>query len=165
MQVSNTVRVSEEVIRAAIAECRAAMCALDVDRVLACFAEEAEVVSPDGRYAGREQVGAYVRWLYSRLSSRTVREAGAGVQVFGNTAIEEIVESIVTKDGVHLEIPVLVVNDFDEHAKLRRRAFYNDRWPMIRDIVSASGGLAGAIGRSFVSRIESGFTEGRPTPA
>lgn len=158
-------QVGEESIRAAIAECHAAMGAVDADRMLACLADDGEIVSPDGRFVGQAQVGGYLRWLYSRLASNAVRLDGAGVQVFGNMALEEIVESAVTRDGTHLEIPVLIVNQFDDDAKLTRRAFYTDRWPVIQALVSTSRGFAGVLGRSFASRINQSFNEGRPTPS
>lgn len=143
-------------------ELLAAARAGDADRIVACFADDAEMVTVHGVYRGKEAIAAYWRWMCAERSDADFREIGLGRLACGDTVIREVIESGRTA-GVHYEVPIMGCYTFDEAGRIRRLAAYSDTWAVAKQIAAQSHGVQGLIFRSVVGMLDKASSRGRPT--
>lgn len=137
---------------------------LDPVRAAACFADDAEILGPEGRFAGRASIDAYLRWSLSRLTSASRQPLGGGARVVGDVAFGEFVRSGVSVQGFWFETTRCAITEFDAEGKIRRRSTYWDRWPLVYQTAHQTGGLSGRMSRSFVDKVDQNLTVDMPDP-
>ena len=157
--------VAESRAQATLREYLEASEQLDPVRAAACFADDAEILGPEGRFAGRASIDAYLRWSLSRLSSASMQPLGDGARVVGDVArvvgdvaVEEFVQSGISVQGFRFETTRCAITEFDAEGKIRRRSTYWDRWPLIFQTAHQTGGLSGRMARSFVDKVDQNLT-------
>jgi ketosteroid isomerase-like protein len=150
--------VAESRAQATLREYLEASEQLDPVRAAACFADDAEILGPEGRFAGRASIDAYLRWSLSRLSSASMQPLGDGARVVGDVAVEEFVQSGISVQGFRFETTRCAITEFDAEGKIRRRSTYWDRWPLIYQTAHQTGGLSGRMARSFVDKVDQNLT-------
>lgn len=148
---------------ATLDELTAAARAGDADRIVACFADDAEMVTVHGVYRGKEAIAGYWRWMCAGRSDAEFRETGAGRLVCGDTVVREVIESGRTA-GVRYEVPVMASYAFDETGHVRRLAAYSDQWALWKQVAAQSHGVQGLLLRSFVGMLDKASGRGRPDP-
>lgn len=156
--------VAESRAQATLREYLEASEQLDPVRAAACFADDADILGPEGRFAGRASIEAYLRWSLSRLTSASMQPLGGGARVVGDVAVEEFVQSGVSVQGFRFETKRCAITEFDAEGKIRRRSTYWDRWPLIHQTAHQTGGLSGRMARSFVDKVDQNLTVDMPDP-
>ena len=135
----------------------------DPDRIAACFADDAEMVTAHGVYRGTEAITAYWRWMCAGRSDAGFREFGVGRLACGDVVVREVMES-GRAGGARYEVPVMASYVFDEDGRVRRLAAYSDTWAVWQQVAAQSHGLQGLIVRSVVGMLDKVSSKGRPVP-
>lgn len=137
--IATTPAIDVAAIEATSKEFWAAFEALDTDRLAACFAEDAELITTDGIYVGREAVRSWLRWAFSMVTEACLEECGLGSTVAGNRQFREYREMAVTIDGLRYDIRCMAVAEFNASGEYERVSWLPDQWKLIRQIVQQAG--------------------------
>lgn len=135
----------ETEIREKLAEYTAAYEERDLDRVLALFADDAEVTVAPGTIRGKADIRRLYEWDATLSPTPRVRDSGIGVLVSGNVAVCEQRISM-TYEGIPYEEVLARFFEFDDAGLIRRLRSYYDKLAVLDQIAS---GLPGVRGRVF----------------
>ena len=135
----------------------------DSERIVACFAEDAEMVTMHGVYRGKDAIRAYWQWMCAGRSDANSREIGVGRLACGDVVVREVMESGLAV-GAHYEVPVMASYVFDEEGRVRRLAAYSDTWAVWQQVAAQAHGISGAVLRGIVGLLDRVSSRGRPTP-
>jgi ketosteroid isomerase-like protein len=135
----------------------------DPDRIAACFADDAEMVTVHGVYRGKDAIAAFWRWMCAGRSDADFREIGNGRLVCGDVVVREVMES-GRMAGVRYEVPVMASYSFDGSGRIQRLATYSDTWAVWQQFAARSSGVAGVVLRSIVGMLDKISSRGRPSP-
>lgn len=163
--MATTSGIEGAAIEATINEYWAAFEALDADRATACFAEDAELLTPDGTYVGREAVRAWLHWAFSVVTEARMEECGLGSTVAGNRQFVEYREVAVTTDGLHYDMHSMVAAEFNASGEYQRVSWLPDQWQLIRQIDQQTRGLRRLLVHPVLEKIEAAMSEGMPQPS
>lgn len=134
----------EAEIRATIAEYVAAYEARDIDRILALFADDAEVTVAPGTIHGKADIRKLYEWDARLSPAPRVRDSGAGVLVSGHVASCEHRISM-TYEGIPYEEAIARVFEFDDAGLIRRLRSYYDKLAIMDQIASGLPGIQGKV--------------------
>lgn len=133
-------------IREKVEEYVAAYEARDVDRLLAMFADDAELTVAPGTFRGKEAIRRLFEWDAQLSPTATVRDAGIGVLVSGRTAVCERVIS-ERYHGIPFQEEAASIVEFDDAGKIRRMRSYYDKLDIMDQIASRYPGISGKLFR------------------
>ena len=131
-----------------IEDYRNAYQARDVDRMLTLFADDAEVTVAPGTFRGREEIRRLLDWDARLSPTASVRDAGIGVLVDGQTVVWEHTVSL-TYENIPYEEAATKVFEFDDGGKIRRLRSYYDKLTIMDQIASHYPGIQGWIFRKL----------------
>jgi ketosteroid isomerase-like protein len=135
----------------------------DADRIVACFTDDAEMVTVHGVYRGKDAIAAFWQWMCAGRSDADFREIGMGRLVCGDVVVREVMES-GRMGGVRYEVPVMAIYSFDGSGRIQRLASYSDTWAVWQQFVAQSGGVQGVVLRGIVGMLDKMSSRGRPAP-
>lgn len=125
----------------------------DVEKALSYFAEDAVYITPEGTFAGREELKRYLTWSTQNVPNLTIMDAGVGIMVKGNKAVYEHVIG-GTIEGTRYETLAICVYEFSDGKIQSVRSVY-DRLSIGKQV--AKGWFAKTMVNSFVKRAEKGL--------
>jgi ketosteroid isomerase-like protein len=134
----------ESEVARAIEEYRNAYQARDVDRMLALFANDAELTVAPGTFRGKDEIRKLLEWDVRLSPGVSVRDTGVGVVVSGRAGVSERVVSL-TFDGIPYEEQAATVYELDDVGKIRRLRSYCDKLALMDQIASSYPGIKGWI--------------------
>ncbi len=146
--------MSEEDMKGAVRGLNEAITKTDVDGILSFYAEDAVLVTPEGRFEGKQKIRQYWNWQLGRVSEVSSTETEFHMMVQGNKlAAEHVIEATMT-NGAKWSAPVSCLYDFGEGGvKLHRMSF--DRLTLAKQ--AAKGWLPKRIVNSIVAQMEKGL--------
>jgi ketosteroid isomerase-like protein len=136
-------------IRAKVDEYVAAYESRDIERLMALFADDAEVTLAPGTFRGRVAIRKLYEWDAKLSPTARVRDSGIGVLVSGRTAVCERVISL-TYEGIPYEEEAATIFEFDDAGLIRRQRSYYDKLELMDRIASGYPGLQGRIFRRMI---------------
>jgi ketosteroid isomerase-like protein len=123
----------------------------DVEKTLTFLAEDADYVTPEGIFKGKEELKHYLHWSAQISPNPKIKDVGIGIMVKGNKAVyEHIVE--VTYEGAKYEALTLCVYEFSDE-KIQHLRTVVDRLSIIKQTVESASGVKAWIGRRVVNYI------------
>ena len=134
--------VSESGLAGRIEEYRDAYQARDLDRILALFTDDAEVTVAPGTFRGKDEIRKLFDWDARLSPTASVRDAGVGVVVSGQTVVWEHVVSL-SYESIPYEEAATTVVEFDDAGKIRRLRSYYDKLALMDQIASRYPGIQG----------------------
>jgi ketosteroid isomerase-like protein len=134
----------EPEIRAKLDEYTDAYQARDLDRLMALFADDAEVTLAPGTFRGKDAIRKLYEWDAKLSPAVRVRDSGIGVLVSGRTAVRERVISL-TYEGIPYEEEAATIYEFDDAGLIRRQRSYYDKLALMHQIASRYPGIQGRI--------------------
>lgn len=154
--------VQESVVAGKVEDYRDAYQARDVDRMLALFADDAELTAAPGTFRGKEAIRRFFEWDVRLSPTASVRRTGIGVLVAGQTAVTESVIS-ETAEGIPYEVPSVAVFEFDGDNRIRRLRSYYDKLAIMDQVASGYPGLKGRFFRKQIGYLVALGTRGLDT--
>ena len=125
----------------------------NVEKALSFLTDDAEYVTPEGTFKGKEEVRRYLIWGTRTTLYQKVRDAGIGIMVRGNRAVfEHIVEG--TYEGTRYEALTICVYEFSDE-KIQHLRTVVDRLSIAKQV--AKGWFAKRIMNSIIARAEKGL--------
>ncbi|KXA97372.1 hypothetical protein AKJ38_01380 [candidate division MSBL1 archaeon SCGC-AAA259I14] len=124
----------------------------DKDKILQFYAEDAKVVTNEGTYEGRKEIGKYWQFILGQFSEIQLEESEPLVQ--GNKAAHEYTVKGETVNGRRVEFPLIVAYEFTKD-KIQKAHIYYDRLTLAKQ--AAEGWLGKRIVNSVVKRMEEGL--------
>lgn len=146
-----------------VAEYRDAYAARDVDRVLALFADDAEVVLAPGSFRGKDAIRAVLEWDARLSPAASVRDAGIGMVACGRTVVSERVISLSYR-GIPYEEEAATIYEFDDGARITRMRSYYDKLALMHRIASRHPGLQGWLFRKLTGYLVAQGSKGLEVP-
>ncbi|HET6478293.1 MAG TPA: nuclear transport factor 2 family protein [Dehalococcoidales bacterium] len=125
----------------------------DVEKSLACFAEDAVWVNPAGTFRGKGEIRRYTAWMYDQIKDIKVKETGNGIIAQGNKAFFEH-EITGTMEGKKATILAMCAYEF-EGDKIKETRTIFDRLSMAQQAVK--GGLPKMMVNMIVKQAEKGL--------
>jgi ketosteroid isomerase-like protein len=95
----------------------------DLDKALALYEDDADMVTPEGAYHGRPEIQRYWTRVFATDSGLNFTDAGIGIMVQGNKAVYEYLVSGAVK-GKGWQRPALDVYEFNNGKVRRHRIVY-----------------------------------------
>ena len=125
----------------------------NVEKALSFLTDDADYVTPEGTFKGKEELGRYLTWGTQTTPNQKVRDTGIGIMVKGNKAVfEHIVEG--TYEGTKYEALTICVYEFSNE-KIRHLRTVVDRLSIAKHV--AKGWFAKRIMNSIIVRAEKGL--------
>jgi len=125
----------------------------NVEKALSFLTDDADYVTPEGTFKGKEELRRYLTWGTQTTPNQKVREAGIGIMVKGNKAVfEHIVEG--TYEGTKYEALTMCVYEFSDE-KIQHLRTVVDRLSIAKQV--ARGWFAKWIMNSIIARAEKGL--------
>ena len=125
----------------------------DVEKSLACFAEDAVWVNPDGVFRGKGEIRRYTARMYDQIKDIKVKETGNGIIAQGNKAFFEH-EITGTMEGKKATMLAICAYEFEGDKIKETRTTY-DRLSMAQQAVK--GGLPKMMVNMIVKQAEKGL--------
>lgn len=125
----------------------------DLDKALSLCAEDADWVTPEGTYRGREEIKRYWTWVMQINSDLACKDSGIGIIAQGNNAVYEHLVSGTT-NRMKYQMPVMCVYEFSDGKIQHIRTVY-DRLIVAKQ--AAKGSLAKWLVNSIVKQAEKGL--------
>jgi ketosteroid isomerase-like protein len=138
----------ESQLRRTVEDYRSAYQARDVEGMLALFTDDAELTVAPGTFRGKDAIRNLLDWDARLSPTATVRDAGVGVLVCGQTVVWEHVVSL-TYESIPYEEEATKVFEFDDGGKIRRLRSYYDKLAIMDQIASRYPGVQGRIFRKL----------------
>lgn len=154
----------EDAIRRSVEEYLAAYEARDLDRLLALFADDAELTVAPGTFRGKDAIRRLYEWDAELSPTVSVRDRGSGVLVSGHVAACEHVTS-ATYEGIPYEEPAAKVFEFDDAGKIRRLSSYYDKLALIDQIAARYPGVKGRVFRALTGYLVAQGSKGLDVPS
>jgi len=125
----------------------------NVEKALSFLTDDADYVTPEGTFKGKEELRRYLTWGTQTTPNQKVRDAGIGIMVKGNKAVfEHIVEG--TYEGTKYEALTICVYEFSDE-KIQHLRTVVDRLSIAKQV--AKGWFAKRIMNSIIARAEKGL--------
>jgi ketosteroid isomerase-like protein len=125
----------------------------NVEKVLSFLTDDADYVTPEGTFKGKEELRRYLTWGVQTTPNQKVRDSGIGIMVKGNKAVfEHIVEG--TYEGARYEALTMCVYEFRDE-KIQHLRTVVDRLSIAKQV--ARGWFAKRIMNSIIARAEKGL--------
>jgi ketosteroid isomerase-like protein len=134
----------EAEIREKVAEYVAAYEARDIDRIMALFADDAEVTVAPGTIRGKADLRRLYEWDARLSPAPKAHDSGIGVLVQGNVAVCEQRISM-TYEGIPYEEAMARIFEFDDAGLIRRLRSYYDKLAVMDQIASGLPGIQGKV--------------------
>lgn len=150
-------------IREKVAEYVAAYEARDIDRLLALFADDAEVTLAPGTFRGKDEIRELYEWDARLSPTALVRDIGIGVLVSGQTAVCERTISL-TYEGLPYQEEAATIFEFDDAGRIRRQRSYYDKLALMAQIASQYPGIQGRIFRRLTGYLVAQGQKGLDVP-
>ena len=125
----------------------------DVEKALSFLAEDADYVTPEGTFKGKEELRRYLTWVIQSSPDQRIVDAGINIMVKGGKAVYEH-NVVATYKGTKYEVPTVCVYEF-EGEKIQHLRTVSDRLTIAKQV--AKGWLEKVIVNSFLSRMEKGL--------
>jgi ketosteroid isomerase-like protein len=144
--------LSEEEQKTAIRGLNQAFEKKDLDKMLSFYAENATLVTPEGKFEGRDQIRRYWEWQTTQLSERTSTETDMMAER-DQVAAAHIIGATLT-NGVKWKTPVACFYKF-AGAKTQHHTLYYDRLSIAQQ--AAKGWFPKRIIGSVTGQMEKGL--------
>jgi ketosteroid isomerase-like protein len=138
----------EELARRA-EEFRSASQDRDVERMLALFADDAEVTMAPGTFRGKAAIRKFFEWEMRMAPVATSNDTGLGMVVVGRSVVWECQIS-ETAQGVPYTTDAVRILEFDDTGLIRRYRSYYDKLAVMEKIASGLSGVYGWLARALI---------------
>jgi ketosteroid isomerase-like protein len=139
----------EAMVLRTVEEYRDAYQARDIDRMLASFADDAELTLAPGTFRGKDAIRRVLEWDARLSPTASVRDVGVGVVVSGRKAVWERAISL-TYEGIPYEEEATLVLELDDAGRIVRFRSYYDKLDVMERIAAGYPGLQGRIFRALI---------------
>ena len=148
MKTTNELRQGELAQRAE--EFRSAHQDHDIERMLALFADDAEVSMAPGTFRGKAAIRKFWEWEM-RITPGTImiRDTGLGMVVVGRSVVWECQVS-ATVQGVPHTTDAVRILDFDSAGLIRCYRSYYDKLGEMEKIAAGMSGVYGWVARALI---------------
>ena len=121
----------------------------DVERMLALFADDAEVTMAPGTFRGKAAIRKFFEWEVRMAPVATSSDAGLGMAVVGRSVVWEcqISERV---QGVPCTTDAVRILEFDDAGLIRRYRSYYDKLAVMEKIASGMSGASGWVARALI---------------
>ena len=129
-----------------------AMVKKDIEKLLSFFTDDARLISSEGTFIGKKEIGRYFTWMsepYEETTSTTVN-----LIVQGDKAAHEYVIEATSADGTRVSLPGVAMYDFKD-GKAQEIRGYLDRLMMAKQVVK--GWFPKRIINTIVKQAEKGL--------
>jgi hypothetical protein len=125
----------------------------NLEKSLSFFAEDADLVNPEGEFKGKEEIKKYFKWAFEINPDQKIIESGVKIIAEEDKAVyEHIIEGSV--EGMKYKILALCIYESKgEKFQHIRTAF--DRLSMAKQL--AKGPIAKTAVNSIINRMEKGL--------
>lgn len=125
----------------------------DIETLMSFYAEDATLISPNGKFQGKDAIRHNWTWSLETMQNLTTTETEFGVMAIGNkVAAEHTVEGTV--DGMKVSVPMPCLYEFSgDKIRLHKMAF--DRLSLAKQ--AAKGWLSKKIVGSVEAQVEKGL--------
>jgi hypothetical protein len=147
MKTTDELRQGELARRAE--EFRSASQDRDVGRLLALFADDAQVTMAPGTFRGKAAIRKFFEWEVRMAPVATSKDAGLGMAVVGRSVVWECQVS-ETVQGVPYTTDAVRILDFDDADLIRRYRSYYDKLDVMEKIASGMSGVYGWVARALI---------------
>jgi len=96
----------------------------DTKQALSFFADDAVFIVPRGTFKGTAQIEKYLAWVNRGTRDYEVNEAGIGIIIQGDMAVDEHRLSGIS-NGVKWEVPAVCIYEFKNGKIANMRGFYD----------------------------------------
>jgi hypothetical protein len=141
---------------------REALEALDLDRTIAHYAEDAVLTTPEGTYRGVDKIRAYHAAIFDLTVDLRLEATGVGIVPFDGGWVDQHVQIARFKPNTPVRIPTTAIHRTDADGKLARVDLYYDNWGSLQQLVKGLTGLRGVVARALVASISRGLRSGMP---
>lgn len=145
--------MSEEKIASVMHEFVEALVKKDVDKALACFADDASWKTNEGTFKGKSELKRYLTWLANTVSVQKMTEAGIGLLVKGDTAVYES-DQEGTYEGTKYGVRVICIHEFKGEKFQNVRTIF-DRISIAKQ--ASKGWMTTRTVNAVVNRMEKGL--------
>ena len=121
----------------------------NVERMLALFADDAEVTMAPGTFGGKAAIRKFFDWEVRMAPVATSTDAGLGMAVAGRSVVWECQVS-ETVQGVPYTIDAVRILEFDDAGLIRRYRSYYDKLAVMEKIASGMSGASGWVARALI---------------
>jgi uncharacterized protein (TIGR02246 family) len=125
----------------------------NLEKTLSFFAEDADLVNPEGEFKGKEEIKKYFKWVFEVNPDQKIIESGVKIIAEEDKAVyEHILEGTV--EGMKYKILALCIYESKGDKFQHIRSIY-DRLSMAKQL--AKGPVAKTAVNSVINRMEKGL--------
>jgi uncharacterized protein (TIGR02246 family) len=125
----------------------------DLEKTLSFFAEDADLVNPNGVFKGKEEIKNYFKWVFEINPDQKIIESGVKIIAEEDKAVyEHILEG--SFEGMKYQILALCIYEFKKDKFQHLRSAY-DRLSMAKQL--AKGPIAKTAVNTIINRMEKGL--------
>jgi hypothetical protein len=125
----------------------------NLEKSLSFFAEDADLVNPEGEFKGKEEIKKYFKWAFEINPDQKIIESGVKIIAEEDKAVyEHIIEGSV--EGMKYKILALCIYESKGEKFQHIRTAY-DRLSMAKQL--AKGPIAKTAVNTIISRMEKGL--------
>jgi ketosteroid isomerase-like protein len=121
----------------------------NVERMLALFADDAEVTMAPGTFRGKAAIRKFFEWEVRMVPVATSTDAGLGMAVVGRSVVWECRIS-ETAQGVPYTVGAVRILEFDDAGLIRRFRSYYDKLAVMEKVASGMSGASGWVARALI---------------
>lgn len=121
--------------------------------VLACFTAQAELVAPQGSYAGHAQIATFWMWALG-TPGRTRCERSHVRPVDERCAVQEGILLQSRGDTAPVSVRYCLTTIASREGKIAHLSVYFDRWEVIQHLASQSSAADSGLIRRFVDSLD-----------
>lgn len=162
MKTTDELRQGELIRRAE--EFRSASEGRDVERMLALFADDAEVTMAPGTFSGKAAIRRFFEWEVRTAPVASSKETGVGMVAAGRSVVWECQIS-ETVQGVPYTTDAVRILDFDDIGLIRRYRSYYDKLDVMEKIAAGLPGVYGRFARALIGYLVALGKKGLDTSA
>ncbi len=131
-----------------VEEFRSASQDRDVERMLAMFADDAEVTMAPGTFRGKTAIRKFFEWEVQIAPVSASADVGLGMVAVGRSVVWECQVSETTH-GVPYTTDAVRILEFDDAGLIRRYRSYYDKLDVVEKIASGMSGVYGWFARAL----------------
>ncbi len=125
----------------------------DLEKTLSFFAEDADLVNPNGVFKGKEEIKNYFKWVFEINPDQKIIESGVKIIAEEDKAVyEHILEG--SFEGMKYQILALCIYEFKGDKFQHLRSIY-DRLSLAKQL--AKGPIAKTAVNTIINRMEKGL--------
>ena len=129
-----------------------AFAARDVAGALEFFADDAEMIEPPGRFAGKDAIRTLLEWDVRLSPVANASPSGVGVLTHEGIVVEEeVVEQ--TFEGRRYSYPLVRVFEINDDGRIQRLRVYFDRLSMLQRIATQTPGIQGRLFKALINYV------------